>query len=107
MSDMTLGRPRVLQRDDRCEDFDCGSEPLNDYLQRFAWTNQQAYAARTCHVEPAMLCQSPIDTVGQQPHQPRHDDPASCHVDAVLATENSLVDMFGCQFRRSHPESLR
>lgn len=47
MSDATLGRPRPLQRDDRCEDFDCGQEPLNDYLQRFAWTNQQAGAART------------------------------------------------------------
>ena len=47
MSDATLGRPRALQRNDRCEDFDCGSEPLNDYLRRFAWTNQQAGAART------------------------------------------------------------
>ncbi len=47
MSDAPPGRPRPLQRDDRCEDFDCGSEPLNDYLQRFAWTNQQAGAART------------------------------------------------------------
>ena len=47
MSDAPPGRPRPLHRDDRCEDFDCGSEPLNDYLQRFAWTNQQAGAART------------------------------------------------------------
>jgi GNAT superfamily N-acetyltransferase len=27
--------------------FDCGSEPLNDYLKHFAWINQQAAAART------------------------------------------------------------
>ncbi|MCU0874247.1 MAG: GNAT family N-acetyltransferase [Pirellulaceae bacterium] len=47
MSDAPLGRPRPLQRDDRGDDFDCGSEPLNDYLKRFAWPNQQAGAART------------------------------------------------------------
>ncbi len=47
MTDAALGSPRALQRDDRWEDFDCGSEPLNDYLRRFAWTNQQAGAART------------------------------------------------------------
>ncbi len=47
MSDAPLDRPRPLLRDDRCGDFDCGSEPLNHYLQRFAWTNQQAGAART------------------------------------------------------------
>jgi len=47
MSDAPLDRPRPLLRYDRCGDFDCGSEPLNHYLQRFAWTNQQAGAART------------------------------------------------------------
>ena len=29
------------------ESFDCGQVPLNEYLRRFAWTNQQANAART------------------------------------------------------------
>lgn len=47
MGDAGLNRPRPLRRDDRCEDFDCGSEPLNDYLKVFAWPNQQAGAART------------------------------------------------------------
>lgn len=46
MSDAPLDRSRALQRDDHREDFDCGSEPLNDYLQRSAWTNQQAGAER-------------------------------------------------------------
>jgi GNAT superfamily N-acetyltransferase len=47
MSDGSLNRPRPIQRDDHCEDFDCGTEPLNDYLQQFAWTNHRAGAART------------------------------------------------------------
>jgi GNAT superfamily N-acetyltransferase len=47
MSDAPLGRPRPLQRDDHCAEFDCGSAPLNEYLKRFAWTNQQAGGART------------------------------------------------------------
>ena len=47
MNDSPLCNPRPLQRGDRCEGFDCGSEPLNDFLQRFAWMNQQAGAART------------------------------------------------------------
>lgn len=45
MSDAPLERPAPLKRDHRVDDFDCGSKPLHDYLQRFAWTNQQAGAA--------------------------------------------------------------
>ena len=51
------------------------------------------------HVEPAMLRQSPVETVGQQPHQPGHEHPASRHVDTMFATANGVVDLFGCQFR--------
>jgi len=40
-------RIEKLRRDHPVEDFDCGREPLNRYLARFAWQNQQADAAQT------------------------------------------------------------
>jgi hypothetical protein len=39
-----------LQRSHKCDDFDCGSPALNEFLLRFAWTSQQSGAAR-CYVE--------------------------------------------------------
>jgi GNAT superfamily N-acetyltransferase len=42
-----LRPPAALTRKHECSDFDCGSEPLNEYLKRFAWVNQQAGASRT------------------------------------------------------------
>jgi GNAT superfamily N-acetyltransferase len=47
MSDGALKAPAPLQGGHKCDDFNCGSPPLNEYLQRFAWTNQRAGAART------------------------------------------------------------
>ena len=47
MSEVPLVRPSVLQRHHSLGDLDCGSKPLDDYLKRFAWSNQQAGAART------------------------------------------------------------
>ena len=47
MTDSRLQRPSVLRRDHDCEAFDCGSEPLNEYLKRFAWMSQQSGSART------------------------------------------------------------
>lgn len=32
---------RKLEEYDEVEHFDCGDEPLNNYLKRHAWTNQQ------------------------------------------------------------------
>jgi GNAT superfamily N-acetyltransferase len=32
---------RGLEEQDKVESFDCGDEPLNNYLKRYAWTNQQ------------------------------------------------------------------
>jgi GNAT superfamily N-acetyltransferase len=32
---------RRLEESDEVEDFDCGDEPLNNYLKRHAWTNQE------------------------------------------------------------------
>ena len=32
---------RRLEEQDELESFDCGDEPLNNYLKRHAWTNQQ------------------------------------------------------------------
>lgn len=36
-----------LRRDHAVDDFDCGHEQLNRYLQRYAWQNQQAGASQT------------------------------------------------------------
>jgi len=36
-----------LSKDHILEDFDCGNPSLNSWLQRFAWQNQQANAAKT------------------------------------------------------------
>lgn len=47
MSSDALQAPVPLQRSHKCGDFDCGSPALNEYLTRFAWTNQQAGSART------------------------------------------------------------
>lgn len=40
-------RIEKLRRDHPVEDFDCGREPLNRYLTRYAWQSQQAGAAQT------------------------------------------------------------
>jgi len=42
-----LKSPEPLRRSHVCDKFDCGSPPLNDWLTRFAWTNQKSGAART------------------------------------------------------------
>jgi GNAT superfamily N-acetyltransferase len=42
-----LRRVEKLRRDHAVDDFDCGREQLNKYLQRFAWQNQQAGASQT------------------------------------------------------------
>jgi len=38
---------RKLLATDRTEGFDCGQPALNQYLQRFAWANQQSHSAQT------------------------------------------------------------
>lgn len=43
---MTL-RIETLSRSHNLEGFDCGSEPLNLYLRRHAWTNHAAGAGRS------------------------------------------------------------
>jgi len=40
-------RIEKLRRDHPVEHFDCGREPLNRYLIRYAWQNQQAGSAQT------------------------------------------------------------
>jgi GNAT superfamily N-acetyltransferase len=32
---------RRLEQEDEAENFDCGDEPLNNYLKRHAWSNQE------------------------------------------------------------------
>jgi GNAT superfamily N-acetyltransferase len=39
--------PDPLDRAHDLAAFDCGVAPLNDYLQKYAWANHQAHAART------------------------------------------------------------
>ncbi len=47
MTEVPLNVPQPLTREHECQEFDCGSAALNEYLCRFAWINQQAGAART------------------------------------------------------------
>jgi GNAT superfamily N-acetyltransferase len=51
MNDL-LGPIRKLEVVDAVDDFDCGSDPLNQYLRRHAWMNQRANGAQT-YVAPA------------------------------------------------------
>lgn len=44
---MSALRIEKLARHHRVDDFDCGVEPLNRFLQRFAFTNQLANASQT------------------------------------------------------------
>ena len=41
---------RRLEEFDEVENFDCGDEPLNNYLKRYAWTNQQKISIGVTHV---------------------------------------------------------
>lgn len=36
-----------LSQDHQLLDFDCGNPILNDWLKRYAWTNQRAETAKT------------------------------------------------------------
>jgi predicted N-acetyltransferase YhbS len=39
--------PAILSREHVCDGFDCGNVMLNEWLQRYAFQNQQANAAKT------------------------------------------------------------
>jgi len=41
---------RRLEESDEVENFDCGDEPLNNYLKRHAWTNQQKISIGVTHI---------------------------------------------------------
>jgi len=41
---------RRLEEFDEIENFDCGDEPLNNYLKRHAWTNQQKVSIGVTYV---------------------------------------------------------
>jgi hypothetical protein len=41
---------RRLQEDDVAENFDCKDEPLNNYLKKHAWTNQQKISVGVTYV---------------------------------------------------------
>ena len=41
---------RRLEEFDEVENFDCGDEPLNNYLKRHAWTNQQKISIGVTYV---------------------------------------------------------
>src|SRR5438552_1166942 len=42
-----LHGPVLLEKSFDVSQFDCGATPLNDYLQKHAWHNQQNRSART------------------------------------------------------------
>lgn len=44
---MNLVGPIEIQKHYKTDKFDCGKEPLNSWLQKFAWQSQQARSART------------------------------------------------------------
>jgi GNAT superfamily N-acetyltransferase len=41
---------RRIEESDVAENFDCGDEPLNNYLKRHAWTNQQKISIGVTYV---------------------------------------------------------
>jgi len=41
---------RRLEESDEVENFDCGDEPLNNYLKRHAWTNQEKVSIGVTYV---------------------------------------------------------
>ena len=41
---------RRLEESDEVENFDCGDEPLNNYLKRHAWTNQEKISIGVTYV---------------------------------------------------------
>jgi len=41
---------RRLAKHDEVENFDCGDQPLNNYLQRYAWTNQEKISIGVSYV---------------------------------------------------------
>lgn len=41
---------RRLQKDDVVESFDCKDQPLNHYLKKYAWTNQQMMSIGVTYV---------------------------------------------------------
>jgi GNAT superfamily N-acetyltransferase len=43
----SLNRPEPLARQHELSGFDCGSEPLNEYLKKYAYLNHQNRSART------------------------------------------------------------
>lgn len=44
---MSYSPPRLISAADTVEDFDCGEESLNNWLRKFALTNEKAGASRT------------------------------------------------------------
>jgi GNAT superfamily N-acetyltransferase len=53
---------RCLEEQDEVESFDCGDEPLNNYLKRHAWANQQKGSIGVTYV--AIGEAAPISAIG-------------------------------------------
>ena len=53
---------RRLEEQDEVEPFDCGDEPLNNYLKRHAWTNQQKSSIGVTYV--AIDEGAPLNVIG-------------------------------------------
>lgn len=53
---------RRLEEQDEVEPFDCGDKPLNNYLKRHAWTNQQKSSIGVTYV--AIDDGAPLSVIG-------------------------------------------
>jgi GNAT superfamily N-acetyltransferase len=53
---------RRLEEQDEVEVFDCGDEPLNNYLKRYAWTNQRKSSVGVTYV--AIDEAAPLSVIG-------------------------------------------
>lgn len=95
---MELSEPVLLEKGHSVQNFDCGKEPLNVFLQKFALQNQQGGLARTYVVlsEGRVLGYYSLAPAGVEPAeapervmkgQPRH--PVPCILLARLAVDQT------------------
>ncbi len=97
-----LSEPVLLDQSHDTSGFDCGKEPLNDFLKSFALTNQQGGLARTyvalsdrrvvVYYSLAPAGVEPVDAPERvMKGQPQH--PAPCILLARLAVDRSAQGM--------------
>jgi len=97
---------RRLEEQDELESFDCGDEPLNNYLKRHAWTNQQKSSIGVTYV--AVDEAAPRSVIGYftlaTASVPRHGFPKKYvrglppyDLPLILLTRLRVADDVGCR----------